>query len=182
MSAVLDARVPIDAGNIPRKDVMKAAREGAASTEPALAARLALDKPLGEKLNQALLAEIQEAHCNAMPKEALSGMAFAQRLRDASIADAALKAAEKGGSAIVIAGNGHVRRDRGVPWYLRERAPTKAIIAVLLIEVGETETDPERYVPRDPDGRPAADFVLFTPEAKRGDPCDDMPKAPKHEK
>ena len=41
----------------------------------------------------------------------------------------------------------------------------------MLIEVEDGKTDPEAYVPRDPDGKPAADYIIFTPRAERDDPC-----------
>ena len=71
----------------------------------------------------------------------------------------------------LIAGNGHVRSDRGVPWHIRRRQPEARVTSVLLLEVEEGKTDPAAYVPRDPEGRPAADTIIFTPRAKRDDPC-----------
>ena len=47
---------------------------------------------------------------------------------------------------------------------------------VLLVEVEDGRTDPADYVPRDPDGRPAADLMIFTPRAERGDPCESLRK------
>ena len=50
-------------------------------------------------------------------------MAAAQRYRDAHMADCPHRGSARHGSAILIAGNGHVRADRGVPWHIRQRAP-----------------------------------------------------------
>ncbi len=173
--AAIDAKLPIYPGDVTRDAIMKAAKEGEAALTPDERARLALDKPLGAKLDDASLTEIEDAHCNTMPKDALSGMAFAQRYRDASLADALINAAGKHGSAILIAGNGHVRTDRGVPWYIRQRAPDKKVFSVMLVEVEDGKNDPEAYVPRDPDGKPAADYIIFTPGvAGRPDPCEKM--------
>ncbi len=170
--AVLAAGLPIYAGDAPRNVIRNAAKEGAASIPPEEQKRLGLDVPQPDLLNDASLTEIEASHCDMMPKSAFGGMAFAQRVRDATLADVTLKARDKHGSAIVIAGNGHGRSDRGVPWYLRQRAPALKVVTVALVEVEAGKTDPEAYVPRDPDGKPAADAVIFTPRAERGDPCE----------
>jgi uncharacterized iron-regulated protein len=172
--AAIDAKLPIYAGDVTRDAIMKVAKDGETALPADERARLKLDIPLGAKLDDASLSEIEEAHCHTMPKEALTGMAYAQRYRDASLADAVLKAVDKHGSAILIAGNGHVRTDRGVPWYVHQRAPDKKVVSVMLIEVEDGKNDPEAYVPRDPDGKPAADYIIFTPRAERGDPCEKM--------
>lgn len=172
--AVLAAGLPIYAGDPPRDLVRKAAKEGRAALPPEELTRLALDIPLGEKHDNAMLTEIEESHCGLMPKSALGGMAFAQRLRDAYLADAALKARERHGSALVFAGNGHARADRGIGWYIERRAPGTVTVATQLLEVEDGKTDPETYLPRDPDGNPAADYVIFTPRAARPDPCEEM--------
>ena len=171
---VTNLKLPIYAGDVPRDAIMKVAKEGEAALPADERARLKLDLPLGTKLDDASLDEIEDAHCHTMPKEALGGMAYAQRYRDATLADNVLKAADKHGSAILIAGNGHVRTDRGVPWYIHQRAPDKKVVSVMLIEVEDGKNDPEAYVPRDPDGKPAADYIIFTPRAERGDPCEKM--------
>ncbi|MEQ1672473.1 MAG: ChaN family lipoprotein [Hyphomicrobium sp.] len=174
LQAALDAKLPLYAGDVPRASMMKVAKEGEGALPADERARLKLDTPLGPKLDDASLTELVESHCNTMPKEAMGGMAYAQRYRDATLADNVLKAAGKHGSAILIAGNGHVRTDRGVPWYIRQRAPDKKVVSVMLIEVEDGKTDPEAYVPRDPDGKPAADYIIFTPRAEREDPCEKM--------
>jgi len=92
------------------------------------------------------------------------------------MADVLLDMVQRHGSAILIAGNGHVRADRGVPWHLRQRARETPVTTVLLMEVEDGQTEPADYVPRGPDGRPAADHVIFTPRAERADPCEALRK------
>lgn len=162
-------------GDAPGDVVRRAAREGEVALSSGERTRFALDTPLGGRLD-ASLTEIEGAHCGMVPKAAFGNMAFAQRYRDAHLADATLQATEKHGSAILIAGNGHVRTDRGVPWYIRQRATGQKVVAVMLVEVEGGKTDPEAYVPRDPDGNPAADYLIFTPRAGRSDPCGGMRK------
>ncbi len=172
---VIAAKRSFYAGDVSRADIMKAAKGGPGSLPADEQMRLALDVPLGDKYDEASIKEIEEAHCGALPKEAFGGMAFAQRYRDAHLADVTLNAAMQG-SAILIAGTGHARADRGVPWYLHRRASEKKVVSVLFVEVEDGNSDPQSYIPRDPDGRPAADFLVFTPRAERSDPCEKMRK------
>ncbi len=102
LQAAIDLRLPLYAGDVPREAIMKVAKEGPEALPADERARLKLDTPLGAKLDEASLIEIEENHCGLMPKEALKPMAFAQRYRDAHLADATLKAVGKHGSAILI--------------------------------------------------------------------------------
>lgn len=174
LQAAIDLQLPLYAGDVPRATMMKVAKEGEAALPSDERARLKLDVPLGEANDAASLATIEENHCGLMPKEALKPMAYAQRYRDAHLADATLNAAERHGSAILITGNEHARTDRGAPWYIRQRAPDKKVVSVMLIEVEAGKTDPEAYVPRGPDGKPAADYIIFTPAAPHEDQCAKM--------
>ncbi len=171
LEAVIESRAPIYAGDPPRDTIRKLAKEGSAALSVAEQARLALDKPLGEKLDAVSAKEIEDSHCGMLPKTAIPKMALAQRYRDAYIADATLNAATEHGQTVLLTGHIHALTDRGVPWYIRARAPDKKVISVVLVEVEEGKTDPEAYVPRDPDGKPAADYLIFTPNITRDDPC-----------
>lgn len=174
LRATLDLGLKIYAADVSRDAIRKAAKEGPAALSADESHRYRLDVPLGAELDDASLSEIEASHCGAMPKSAFTGMAFAQRYRDANIADVVLTAAERHGAVVLFAGNGHVRSDRGVPWYLHNRAPERKAIALMVLEVEEGKADPEAYVPRGPDGQPAADYLIFTPRAERGDPCAGM--------
>jgi uncharacterized iron-regulated protein len=168
---VLRAGLPIYPANPPRQQVRAVARGDTTVLDAAERARLRIDQPLPEPLASLSAAELKDSHCGMLPDAAIAPMIEAQRYRDATFADAMLKAAEKHHSAILLTGNGHVRRDRGVPWYLHERRPDLAASTVLLLEVEHAQVEPAAYVPRDPSGADAADFVVFTPRAARPDPC-----------
>ena len=176
IQAVVAARLPIYAGDLPRARMRSVVRGGLSQIAPEERARLGLDSPLPAPLADAVLRELEESHCGAMPPQALGGMAVAQQYRDAHMADVLLDMVQRHGSAILIAGNGHVRADRGVPWHLRQRARETPVTTVLLMEVEDGQTEPADYVPRGPDGRPAADHVIFTPRAERADPCEALRK------
>jgi uncharacterized iron-regulated protein len=173
-SAVVQSRLPIIAGHPPRTAARDVARNGlAAALDKAEIERLKLDTQLPANLQDALLGELEGSHCGMMPKSAFGNMALAQNYRDAHLADALLKASEANGSAILFAGNGHVRADRGVPYYLKQRAD-KPVATVMLVELESGNVDVSNYVTRGPDGAWAADYVVVTVRATRKDPCEEM--------
>lgn len=173
--AALDLGLPIRAGDIDKPTLKKAGREGLGVIGAGRRRALLLETSLDGALTGALLDELYESHCKVMPKAALKSMIGVQRLRDATLADSLIAAAGVG-PAILIAGNGHVRSDRAVPWYLARRAPGAAVVTVMLLEVEEGAREPHNLVPADPEGKPAADFVWFTPRAEREDPCEELRK------
>ena len=167
-------QIVIVPASVSRKFTRRLSKEGEAVLADAELTRLALSKPLPEKMSEALSAEILGSHCGLIPESAIPRMNFIQRFRDATMADTLLSVASgKGG--ILIAGNGHIRRDRGVPWYLEQRGvPADAIVTVKIAEVASGQTDPKAYVDSAVGGSPAADFVVFTPRKERPDPCQEM--------
>lgn len=58
---------------------------------------------------------VRSGHCDLLPERILPGMARAQIARDIVMAEVLLRA---GRDAVLLAGNGHVRRDLGVPRWL----------------------------------------------------------------
>ncbi|MGR3463130.1 MAG: ChaN family lipoprotein [Roseovarius sp.] len=144
---------------VPR-DVARAVIEtGMAEAFGPDAAAYGLTEPLSDAEQAARGAMQKEAHCNALPEEMLPGMVAVQRLRDAVLARAVVRAMdETGGPVAVITGNGHARRDRGVPVYLGRVAPDLEVYVL-----GQTE-----------DGAPLAggfDEVISAPAVDRPDPC-----------
>lgn len=167
--------LPVTAADPPRDLMRKAAKEGLDALPAVERTRLGLDTQLSDAQNAASLAEIEASHCGMIPKSAHANMAFAQRYRDAHMADALLRATKAHGAAVLLAGNGHVRADRGVPWYLHQRAPDAKVISVLFIEVEDDKINPAQYLERDESGKPTADYLVFTPKPSRDhDPCDAM--------
>ncbi len=168
--AALAARLPLKAGSPTREETRTVGKMGLSALAAERFEGLSLSDRFSDHLQQALIDELFVSHCELMPENSLSPMSNVQRLRDAVMADRMLATAEAG--AILIAGNGHVRADRGVPWYLARRAPGKSRLVIVLAETDAALQTPEGYAPRDPDGNPAADYVWFTPAAEREDPCE----------
>lgn len=100
-----------------------------------------------------------DAHCGQLPVEMLPDMVDLQRLRDATLARTAIRALdETGGPVAVITGNGHARRDWGVPSYIARVRPQLIVATLGQGEEGGT-----------PDG--GFDATLSAPGVDRGDPC-----------
>ena len=176
--AALWARMPVLPGNAVRAHVRALARSGLAALPPEERSVVENADAMPGPLVDALLAELEGSHCGAMPAAAFAGMSLAQRYTDRVLAQSLMRAAGETGSAFLMAGNGHVRTDRGVPWHLRRLAPGRGVVTVMLLEVEDGKDDPKSYVPRDPAGAPAADYILFTPRQPRPDPCEQLRAAP----
>ncbi len=170
-STVLGARLPIFAGDPPSAIVNKISTEGLDAMPMAERTRFQATGPFSPALQDALLTELEESHCGLMPKARFANMAVAQRYRDSHLALALSAAGTKTGSAVLLAGNGHARTDRGVPSYFGRQGLRGKPTSVMLIEVEDGQNDARDYVPRDPNGEPAVDIIIFTPRAERKDPC-----------
>ncbi|MBN8292595.1 ChaN family lipoprotein [Rhodobacter sp. NTK016B] len=147
---------------IPRPEARRAFSEGAAAVFGPEAARFGLDAALPTAEQTAREAAQFDAHCAAMPIGMMGGMVEAQRLRDASLARAALLALdETGGPVAVIAGSGHARRDHGAPALIAQAAPGVSVLAL-----GQTESDPGPDAPYD--------LWVITEPVDRPDPCESL--------
>ncbi len=122
--------------------------------------------------NKALQAELLEGHCGQLPESMASGMGNVQRARDAIMADAMLAANPSG--AVLIAGRGHVRRDRAVPLYLQTAAPSAEISVVAFMEVVAAQTSVSEYIDSIVNEAAPFDYVWFTARTARPDPCEGM--------
>jgi uncharacterized iron-regulated protein len=173
--AALDAGVPVVPANVPAAALREVLRGGLAALEPALAERQALDRPLPPGEARAAAEEIRAVHCGRLPESMVPGMAAAQRARDAAMADAMIEAAT-GDGAVLIAGRGHVRTDRGVPFYLRTRRPEARVASVAFVEARPGPATPAAYAETFGAAALPFDWVWFTPpRPDGGDPCAGMP-------
>lgn len=160
VEAAIAGAHPVRAANLSREDARRIARAGAlAPSDAALAGALGASA-WTEAREQALRRAILDSHCGMLPAKAAPGMALAQRARDAAMALALASAA---GPAVLVAGNGHVRRDLGVPLYLPR---TATVLSVGFVETRPGEADPRAYDPS------AYDYVRFTAPQPRPDPCE----------
>ncbi|MFQ5626081.1 MAG: ChaN family lipoprotein, partial [Methyloligellaceae bacterium] len=171
--AVFRAGLPLLPGDPSRAKIRSVSSHGLDTLEGLERKRLALDRPLPPKLGVALSQDIKQSHCDLLPQAALGPMTQVQRYRDAGLASALVKAGA-GRGAILIAGNGHVRSDRGVPWYLARQAAGVKISSVMLVEITERARTVGELAITGPDGEPAADYFWFTPRAECEDQCEKL--------
>jgi uncharacterized iron-regulated protein len=137
--------------------------DGAQALRASFVRRTGLDRDFPAALTSDLQAELHEANCGQTSPDVVRGMYQVQRARDAMLADRLAAASGKAGG-ILIAGNGHVRNDRGVPWYLARLEPGARTLSIGLLEV----RDDLRRLPHDL----PYDYVSFTPSVDDGgDAC-----------
>lgn len=144
---------------VPISQIRDAMQLGAAGAFEGDAKRFGLDLALDQDEQDTRETYQAEAHCNALPAEMLPGMVEVQRLRDVEFSRVALAALEAtGGPVVVITGNGHARRDWGMPVYLTAAAPESATVAI-----GQLATPPSE---------PVFDhWMLSEPVKDEEDPC-----------
>jgi uncharacterized iron-regulated protein len=139
--------LPIVAANVSRDDARQVMRQG-------LAANGFEDRVPPEVL-AALAHDIEDSHCGTLDATTARRMALAQVARDQQMARAV--EAQAGRGAVLLAGNGHVRVDAGVPLWLSPATRARSE-AIGLLE--EDTVEAGRF-----------DRVLRTPAQTRPDPC-----------
>lgn len=157
----LEYDLPIIAANLSRAEAAKIAAKGwDAVFDSAQQDALGLDH-LPAAFIAAHERAVSHGHCDLLPAEALRPMAQAQIARDVTLAQAVRP--YLAGGVVLLTGNGHVRRDLGVPYWLRpsERAE---VLSIALLERTDEPLPDEALQQR-------FDAVVETPAAERPDPC-----------
>jgi uncharacterized iron-regulated protein len=150
--------VPLIAANLSNADTAKTVRGGyAAVFSAAEIAALGLDLLVAPEVQAAQEREIDIGHCHALPRSVWPRMAQAQFARDALMAEVLRRSAQAGG-VVLLAGNGHVRRDIGVPRWLGD--VKDRTFAVGYLEITDDSTPITAF-----------DAVVRTAPAERADPC-----------
>jgi len=149
--------------NLTREALRSVVREGVPAAPEALRG-IAERVPLDSAARAAIDQELFESHCGKLPEQMMPGMRAAQEVRDAAMAEAMLAASGEG-PVWLVAGDGHVRMDMGVPRLLRALAPAKRVLAVGFVERGTEEAVPG------PAAAARYQVLVITPAAAREDPC-----------
>ncbi len=163
------AGMPLRAANLPRASLRPVVREGFGSLAATEVTRLGLEAAWSEPSNQFMLRAIESSHCGKITPPLREGLVRAQRLRDATLADAAL--ANIGRGVVFILGRVHARHDVGVPRYLEVRRPGTRVLSIGLVEVSAGRTEPTQYETESAGTAVPHDLIWFTPRVERPDPC-----------
>jgi uncharacterized iron-regulated protein len=111
------AGVPVIGGNLPRE------RMRAAMADTTLDALL----PEAALLQQR--AAIRSGHCDLLPESQIAPMTRIQIARDQAMARSTLTQLKPGKTVLLVAGNGHVLRDLGVPLHLPPGQAHRVVMA-----------------------------------------------------
>lgn len=154
IALALEYDLPVVAANVSRDEARRVMRDGLEATG------FRADVP--PEVLVLLAKSIEESHCGMVDTNAARHMALAQVARDQAMAAAVEAHSSRG--VLVLAGNGHVRTDAGIPRWLsaQTRAHSEAIG---LLE--EETADTERF-----------DHVVVTARQAREEPCDSMRSSP----
>jgi len=173
VEAAIAAHLPIRGANVARGELMALARSRSAGAWQQRIAATAW----GANEDAAMRAAIVESHCGALPDDAVPAIAFAQRIRDAAMADAVASGARDAGGAVLLAGNGHVRRDIGAPRYLQPAelsGSAAGIVSIAFVEATADEMQSPDFPRQLVTEHTAYDYLWFTPAAPRPDPCETL--------
>lgn len=168
-----ESTLAVRPGNARRSDARSISQGGLDSLKGDERDRLALMKPLPAAVRKELDRELLDSHCGFLPESALPTMSAVQMYRDARMADGVLQATALGRPVVLIAGAGHVRADRAVPYFLEQRVPGLKSVVIAIREVDSAEMEADAYTKTtDHEGPPLFDYVIFTPRVDDIDPCE----------
>ena len=152
----LDKKVTLVAANLSNSDVRKVMTEGFASVySPQAIAEYKLNQ-LPTHLLSAQRKSIQEGHCNMLPAQAIGPMVYGQIARDVWMAS--VVNGVKSRMVILLAGNGHVRKDVGVFQWLSPDKQVRTQVHGYVERVEKSDGD-------------WFDHVHVMPTIEREDPC-----------
>ena len=146
----LQHRLPIVAANVSRADARRVIQLGLGATG------FQTEVPADIARAQALA--IEDSHCGAIDAAMAARLANAQVARDQFMAGLIAAHADRG--VVLLAGNGHVRRDIGIPRWLAPDLRGRSH-AVGYLETGD-------------DSAAAYDEVVYVAPQVRPDPCADL--------
>ncbi|MES2742379.1 MAG: ChaN family lipoprotein [Pseudomonadota bacterium] len=158
LELALSYQLPLIAANLSRADASRTVRDGVkASFDGATVQAYRLDAPLPADIRAGQEREVAAGHCDMLPASMVGGMVEAQIARD--IWMARLIRRQQPRDVVLLAGNGHVRKDIGVPRWLELGGPALTVRSEAYLEQGGKQV-------------PGAYDVVHTvkPQA-RPDPC-----------
>lgn len=157
-------RARVVAGGLPKNRVEAIYKYGfEGSFSAAEIERIKIRLPVDDSTKALIQREIYEGHCRMIPEDQTEKMVPIQRARDAALIKGYIKEADQTGTVVFILGNGHARKDFGVPYLLNQIDPTLKIWSAGMQEQGSEPFPPGAF-----------DKVWITEKADREDPCQQM--------
>lgn len=132
------AGVPVLGANLPRAQIRDAMKS------------VALDDHLTPGSWQKQQENIRQGHCGLLPESQIVPMTRVQTARDAAMARTLLAARQPGKTVLLIAGNGHVDREVGVPTHLGRDLLRKTVMLGAMAQVYPAASDALWVTPAPP--------------------------------
>jgi uncharacterized iron-regulated protein len=154
--AAVRSGVPVLGANLPRGQMRNAMNN------------VALDDRLTRTALEIQQKNIREGHCGMLPESQIAPMTRIQIARDVSMAETVAAARQPGKTVLLVAGGGHVLRDRGVPVHLPPTLTTSVLLAQATSDGGGAAAS---------DAGGAADLIWPTPAITPKDYCAEMRKS-----
>jgi uncharacterized iron-regulated protein len=148
----LEHGLPIVAANVSRDDARNVIAQGLAAS--------GFDAQVPPEIEAGQTAGIEASHCGMVDSALARRMTAAQVARDQFMARSIERHADRG--VVLLTGNGHARRDIGVPRWLPPALRARSV-SIGLLEEGDAPTA-------------AFDHVFMTARQERPDPCRGMEK------
>lgn len=161
--AIRAAELRLVGGNLPAGMSKELFARGEAAL-PLTVAALVKDASLNPQATRQLRQDLVDGHCGKLPEKYLAPMQLVQRATDTSMADVLMASRP----SVLIAGNGHVRRDYGVPQVVAAVAPQLSVVSIGFVERGNAaqeliKSEAGRY-----------DVLWLTDKTERADPCENF--------
>ena len=157
----LSYRLPLIAANLSRAEASRTVRDGIkASFDEATIQAYGLTGALPADIREAQQEAIAAGHCNMLPQPIVAGMAEAQVARDIWMAKIIREQMPR--DVVLLAGNGHVRKDIGVGRWINAVGPELAVRSEGYLEQGVSAA------------AGAYDVTHSVEVQERPDPCADM--------
>lgn len=153
----------IYSGNINKSDIKQIMLEGVASVLMDQVNMFQYDKydGLPDEVRKALNKAMIEGHCGLIDEKMAARMSQIQIARDIWISSQILKALEYQDLVIVLAGNGHIRTDMGIPFWLARVGQNEYSSIGYIESINHKENHP-------------FNIVKLLPVADRQDPCEEL--------
>jgi uncharacterized iron-regulated protein len=160
LALALQYRLPIVAANVSRSDARQVMSQGLQAN--------GFDAAVPREIEDGIAAAIVESHCGLIDEPTARRMALGQVARDQFMARSIERHAGEG--VLLLAGNGHVRIDLGVPRWLSPATRARSE------SIGVLERGDGAGGGAGGDEAAAFDRVVYTAPQQRTDPCDGMRK------